>query len=210
MGVCCGHEFSGWFNETIYVTLRNMTTARNRGRPKTAASAVGLQTAQLLLAEGGPGAVTMDAVAARSGVGKPTLYRYWSNRHDLLMAALMDGDVARAHASKHSAVAALQLQLEQIVERFATPTGRHIAMLLSSADRDSEISKAFRNHFILARRSEGAELLRRAIDGGELPPDTHVDAAVDAVYGAVFFRLLLGHAPLDRAFARAVLKQVVG
>ena len=64
-----------------------------RGRPRSpeAKTAI-LRAARALLAEGGPAAVTMEGVAARAGVGKPTVYRWWPDRHAVAMAALMEGE----------------------------------------------------------------------------------------------------------------------
>ena len=76
---------------------------------------------------------------------------------------------------------------------------------IAAADSESELSKAFRNHFVLARRTEGKALLERAIQEGELEPDLDLEVAVDLLYGALFFRLLMGHAPLDEAFLERAL-----
>ena len=64
---------------------------KSRGRPRsTKAMKAILRAARKLLKEGGPAAVTMEAVAEHAGVGKPTLYRWWPNRHAVMMAALME------------------------------------------------------------------------------------------------------------------------
>jgi Tetracyclin repressor-like, C-terminal domain len=82
-----------------------------------------------------------------------------------------------------------------------------VTTLLAASDQESELSKAFRNHFVLARRAEGRELLREAIAAGELRRDADVEVALDLLYGAIFFRLLLGHAPLDARFADKAIAQ---
>src|SRR5262245_3171273 len=176
---------------------------RPRGRPPSArARAAILQAAGELLSEGGPGAVTMEGIAARAGVGKPTIYRWWPDRHAVTMAALMEhGDEGKPDQRSRSAREALRRQLRAVAERFSTPVGRHVTTMLAASDPESELAKAFRNHFVLARRAEGRELLHQAIAAGELRPDADVDVALDLLYGAMFFRLLLGHAPLDARFA---------
>jgi AcrR family transcriptional regulator len=183
-----------------------------RGRPRDlAAKEAILRAARALLDEGGPGNVTMEGVSSRAGVGKPTVYRWWPDRHAVLMAALMATDAlpsspARPHAT---ALESLRGQLRKMVTRFASPTGRHITSMLAAADPESELAKAFRGHFVLARRAEGREILERGIANGELRGGLDVEVALDALYGAVFFRLLLGHAPLDAAFVDSLLEQAM-
>jgi hypothetical protein len=101
---------------------------------------------------------------------------------------------------------ALRRQLRALVERFSTPVGRHVTAMIAASNPESELAKAFRNHFVLARRAEGRELLHRAIVAGVLRRDIDVDVALDLLYGAMFFRLLLGHAPLDTRFADKALE----
>ena len=182
---------------------------RPRGRPPSArARAAILEAARELLTEGGPGAVTMEGIAARAGVGKPTIYRWWPDRHAVTMAALMEhADQGTPDQRSRSPKEALRRQLQTIAERFSTPVGRHVTTMLAASDPGSELAKAFRNHFVLARRAEGRELLHQAIAAGEIRPDVDVDVTLDLLYGAMFFRLLLGHAPLDTRFADQALDQ---
>lgn len=191
--------------------VKSPPAKRAPGRPRDlAAKEAILAAARALLEEGGQGAVTMEAVATRAAVGKPTVYRWWPDRHAVLMAALMAGPHAteRARAGT-SALDSLRNQLRQIATRFASPTGRHITSMLAAADAESELGKAFRNHFVLARRSEGRAILERGIADGEIRLDLDLDVALDELYGAVFFRLLLGHAPLDAGFIDKLLDQAM-
>lgn len=178
-----------------------------RGRPRSeAARRAILEAAQALLEEGGPGAVSMEAVAARAGVGKPTVYRWWPDRHAVAMAALMAKDAGVPQSSATGgALASLRTQLHAIARRFATSTGRHVTSMIASADAESELSRAFRNHFVLARRAEGKIWLERAIESGELRAELDRETVLDLLYGPMFFRLLMGHAPLDERFVDGVL-----
>ncbi|AXQ30195.1 TetR/AcrR family transcriptional regulator [Solimonas sp. K1W22B-7] len=179
-----------------------------RGRPRNPQTRVAiLRAARELMEQGGPAAVTMEAVAARAGVGKPTVYRWWPDRHAVSMAALMEVQPdARPARRARSVAQALQQQLAEVVDTFATRTGRNVATMIAAADSGTELSKAFRNHFVLARREEGRRLLLEGIAAGELRRDLELEAALDLLYGPLFFRLLLGHAPLDAAFAKQLLK----
>src|SRR5437899_11041797 len=127
-------------------SIKAPDVSRPRGRPRSAAARNAiLRAARDLLADGGPGAVTMEAVAARAGVGKPTIYRSWPDRHAVAMAALMEAPEAESLVSKkRSAVAELREQLRAIARRFATNTGRHITSMIAAAESESELPKAFR------------------------------------------------------------------
>lgn len=184
---------------------------RGRGRPRSdAARRAILRAARELIEENGPTALTMDGIAARAGVGKPTIYRWWPDRHSVAMAALMDAAApSSAPATAQSSLIALRKQLKKVVAVFAAPVGRTVATMIAAADRDSEISKAFRNHFILARREEGRALLQQAVEQGEIRRDANIEVVLDMLYGALFFRLLMGHAPLDEAVVKKILKEAV-
>ena len=191
--------------------VRPEDAPRPRGRPRSAkAREAILRAARELLREAGPAAVTMEGVASRAGVGKPTVYRWWPDRHAVAMAALMEGETPRtASRAPRAAILALRQQLRAIAERFATPTGRHVATMIAASDLETEFSKAFRNHFVLARRAEGRALLEQAVRDGEVRPDLDVEVALELLYGPLFFRLLLGHAPLDARFTDEVLSHAL-
>jgi AcrR family transcriptional regulator len=186
--------------------------AGRRGRPRsTAARARVLHAARALIEAQGPAAVTIEAVAARSGVSKPTIYRTWPNAPAVVMAALMESTVApEGHRPPGSAVAALGRQLRDIAGTFASRTGRSVTQMLAAADPGTELSKAFRHHFILARREEGRRMLMAAVANGELRRELDLDVTLDLLYGPIFFRILVGHAPADERFCERLLGQLVG
>jgi AcrR family transcriptional regulator len=180
---------------------------RPRGRPRSAdARAAILCAARELLNDGGITSVTMEGIAARAGVGKPTIYRSWPNAHAVAMAALMEaGETAPRLARTRSALADLKRQLRGVAEVFATRMGRQVTSMIAAASADSELSKVFRNHFILARREEGRTIIARAILAREISAKIDADVALDMIYGPIFYRLLMGHAPLDGKFTDAVV-----
>jgi AcrR family transcriptional regulator len=184
---------------------------RGRGRPRSdeARRAI-LRAARELLDENGPVGITIEGIAARAGVGKPTIYRWWPDRHAVAMAALMESETpASAPRGARAPLESLRRQLVQVVTVFATPVGRAVTAMIASADSDSELAKSFRNHFILARREEGRVLLGEAIERGDVRRDADVEIALDMIYGALFFRLLMGHARLDGALVKQILKEAL-
>ena len=178
-----------------------------RGRPRdpTARKKI-LSAASAILNEGGLTAVTMEAVASRAGVGKPTIYRIWPNAQAVAMAAFLETAKSPPPARRSdAALAALRLQLRKVAEVFATRAGRNAAMMIAAAQNDSELAKIFYNHFVLKSREEGRALLARAVAEGDVRKDFDADAALDLIYAPLYFRLLIGHGPLDAGFTDAIL-----
>jgi AcrR family transcriptional regulator len=184
--------------------------SRSRGRPRSAeARAAVLQAAAELLDSLGPGGVTIAAVAAKARVGKPTIYRTWPNAQALAMAALMAQSApATGSVASGNPMDDLRLQLRRVVENLATRRGRQLAQMVAAAEPDGEIAKAFRHQVILKSRNEGRELLGRAVAAGQVRADIEVEVALDMIYGPLFYRLLVGHAPLDSSFADQLLTTV--
>lgn len=182
-----------------------------RGRPRSEATRQKIMsaTAALIQERGVPG-VTIEAVASAAGVGKPTIYRYWSNAHELAMAALMEAVPEAKQSSQDDPLKALRGLLYGVAATFNDPSGRHVAMVLASADSSSEIAKAFRSHFIQSRRREAEAHITRAIMNGKLPEDVQMDLVLDMIFGAVFYRLLMGHAKISRAFVDKLLVASLG
>jgi len=154
----------------------------------------------------GFGRLTIEAVAARSGVGKPTIYRSWANAQELAMAALLVRPLPEAEPNGATAQAALGAQMRGLVTAFASTRGRQITMALAAADPESEFTKAFRNQVILSSRNAGRGILEQALDRGEIVPPIDIEALLDMIYGPVFFRLLVGHRPVSPEFGDAIVR----
>ena len=181
--------------------------AKSPGRPRSerAQNAI-LASAYELLEEGGLTKVTMEAVAARAKVGKPTIYRYWGNAQELAMAAIMaKTEPSIDFSNEESAIHSLKQQLQRVVERFSSPAGRQTAILMASADSDNELSKAFRNQVILKSRKQGRIILERGVAQHVIRSDLPIETVMDMIYGPIFYRLLAGHAPLHENFASEIV-----
>jgi AcrR family transcriptional regulator len=175
-----------------------------RGRPRSEeARRTILAVAYEMLAAQGPGRLTVESVAAKAGVGKPTIYRYWSNARALEMAAMLEQPAPDTSVQVgQSAVADLRAQLEKVVAIFAEKRGRQMTQMIAASEADSELSKQFRNTVILKCREEGRAILKRAIAEQNVRPDIDIEVALDMIYGPLFYRILVGHAALDAHFAR--------
>jgi AcrR family transcriptional regulator len=173
-----------------------------RGRPPSAdAHRRALDAARDILVSQGFGRLTMEAVALKSGVSKPTLYRHWANAQELTMAALL-ADGGDEQVTGATAKERLIAQLQNLIGAFATTRGRQIAMTLASADPLSEYTRAFRNRVILSSREAGRAIIIEAVKLSEISDPDDIEAVLDMIYGPVFYRLLVGHLPLDTGLAR--------
>lgn len=160
--------------------------------------------------KGGFTAVTIEGVAQRAGVGKPTIYRSWPNAQAVAMAAMLETSVQPgASAPTRSGLRALRLQLREIAKLFATPLGRNVTMMVAASEPDTELAKVFRNHFILARREEGRRFLEEAIEQNEVRKDVDLEVALDLIYAPIFYRQLAGHKALDAGFTEQVLRHAL-
>ena len=178
---------------------------RGRPRSETARRKI-LAAARALLAERGLPGVTVERIAALAGVGKPTIYRHWPNAQAVAMDAFLESDEpAGGAAAVGFPLDALRRQLRGIAAAFASPAGRSTAALIAAAQNDSELAKVFRNRFILRGREVGRALLSRAVAEGTVRADADLEVALDLIYAPLYFRLLIGHGPLDAAFTDALL-----
>ena len=185
---------------------RNSSSGKSPGRPRSEASRQRvLKAARTLLEIHGPSRLTVEAVAREAGVGKPTIYRYWANAQELAMAALIDHSPGSV-AVDEGGLAGL---VESIVDRLNSRRGRQMAMMLASAEPDGELFKAFSNRVVLEGRERGLDLLKQEKAAGRIATDADCALAMDMVFGAVFLRLLLRHAPLDPAIGGEALDIVM-
>ena len=177
---------------------------RKRGRPPSrAARRKALQAAHEILMQDGFGRLTVEAVAARSGVGKPTIYRNWANASELAMAALMEALPEPGDPDGRLAPALKRL-LTDLVQAFATTRGRQIALALAAGDPDSEMARAFRNRVVLSSREAGRGLIDAAAARGEIAPPGDAEVVLDMIFAPIVYRLLIGHRPLDPGLGEAL------
>jgi AcrR family transcriptional regulator len=193
---------------------RGVAEQPRRGRPRSekAQKAI-LEAAIELLLEQGLHAMNMDDVAKRAGVSKATIYRWWPSKEVLAVDALATEWAPHLPATERDTgtlrgdlLARFRPWLRQLNQR---PYGRVIAGLVAEAQTDPEFAELYREHFVTPRRDATRPLLLRAIDRGEIAPDTDLDVTLDLLYGPIYHRLLHGHAPLNDRFVRQVVDTVI-
>ncbi len=164
-----------------------------------------LDAAFRLLSDPGTESLTIDAIAAEAGVGRQTIYRWWPSKGAVVADAMARHAQAvvpeRDTGSFAGDLAAFLTDsfagLED--ERFA---GR-LRQIVATAQHDEHVARVLAD-FTAARRAALRALLERGRDTGEVAPDADLDMLVDMAYGVLYYRLLVGHAPLDGQAARSL------
>ena len=159
-----------------------------------------------LLTEVGYGALTIEGVAARAGVAKTTVYRWWPTKGALVIDAVSLGLPTPTQPDtgdlRHDLLAAVR----RVMHIFArTPTGAVIAALAANVMSDPRLAEQFRDQLIRPRRSAVVEVLRRAAARGELPPDVDTDLLLDVYAGVVFYRILISGEPVTDLLAKQLV-----
>lgn len=183
---------------------------RGPGRPRSekARKAV-LRSTLVLLKRVGFNDLSMEAVASRARVGKATVYRWWPNKAELVIAAFVFAVESELRfPSAGPVLQSLHRQMRRWAVIFRSPLGQIVAAVIGAGQSDPEILDAFRSHWIEPRRVEARKLLQQAITKGEIRADLDPDAILDLFYGPLYLRLLLKHAPLNEKFADTVFNVV--
>ncbi len=179
---------------------------RPPGRPRSdAVRRQVLEAANCLLEEVGFARFTMEGIAAKAGVSKATLYRWWPGKGAVAMEAFMAATTPKINfPHTQSAVADVTAQMLALAEAYRGVTGRLIRELIGLGQSDPEALRSFSEGYLIPRRAATKDVLRRGIASGEIRPDVDLETLVDALYAPIFHRLLLQHFPLDAEFIRQI------
>ena len=168
-----------------------------------------LLAAQELVAEKGFRGVTVEAVSARSGVAKTTIYRQWRGSNELLVDAFELDACAIAFPCSGDLSADLTVGLLALADSLSEREGSWLLpAMLEAAERDPEFAELSKS-FIDTRRKPLRDRLVRAVRSGELPDGTSVETLMAMLAGPLFYRRLLTHQRLGRSFVEQIVRVVV-
>jgi AcrR family transcriptional regulator len=181
--------------------------ARSAGRPRDPERDRAILDAVMeLLAEKGYEATSIEDVAHRAGVGKPTIYRRWTSKRELVVDALgrLKGDerpdpegTVRERVSGY---------MEQMFHVAGTDRASGVFVALASEmHRSPELRDAVREAFVTKRRRTMLALLREGVERGELRPDVDVDLLTDMLFGPLFVRRLVTDGKITAPVARRLV-----
>lgn len=176
------------------------TSSRSPGRPRSEASRQAILEAALSLAtEAGYACLTIEGIAARAGVGKQTIYRWWPSKADVLLeaaAATAELHVPVTDHGRYRADLRAFLQASYVMGNQSQFAGL-LRALMAEAQLDPEFGARFRAAFLERRRDALAVITGRARERGDLPGRTDPETVADIVFGTIWYRILATARPFD-------------
>jgi AcrR family transcriptional regulator len=191
-----------------------------RGRPRESVEGEVLEATMDLLREVGSRRATINAIAARSGRSKSTIYRRWATRDEILLDALRLAAQGRPDDVRHV------IELERKLGSTIHAAARRGAAVFDSAIlravlptitrellEQTAIGEGFRVDIFLPIREAAKVRLHAAVERGEVSPGVDGDLVFDLVYGAMLYRSLVGQPMTDEvadALADLLMRGVAG
>jgi len=189
--------------------MTNLSGRRGRPRDEQIHRII-LTTALHLAFEIGFRNLSIEAIAAKAGVGKTTIYRRWPNKGAVVMEAFLSIVGPRtSFPLTDRAIESIRLQMRTQVKAFRGKYGKMIRSLVGDGQFDPDVLEAFRQRWILPRRQLARNTIELAMQQGDLRPDLDVDTVIDTLYAPIYYRLLFEIGPLSDAYADGLYESVI-
>ena len=183
------------------------------GRPRgeTAVSHAAIMDAVFeLLQEKSARDLTMEAVAKRANVGKPTLYKWWPTKAALIMAMFHERlDRPSELPVTVTAEEALRAKTRRLIKIVNGFFGKVVRDLIAEGQSDPDILREFYEQHVRLRRAAVVEDIERGKATGEFSANTNAELLVDAIVAPVYYRLLLRFAPLTEKYGNDLIDQAL-
>ncbi|MFE7748208.1 TetR/AcrR family transcriptional regulator [Streptomyces sp. NPDC057428] len=178
-----------------------MITSQSSLRRSERSRRATLDAALELCAENGYGRVTIEAIAARGGVSKKTIYRWWPSKGAVMLEAFAEVFIgATPFVDTGDIVADLRTHIDGVVRMVSTPPyGPVYAGILSELHDDEVLARAVREQLVDPRFDAAVQRLRRAQEQGQVPAGADLPLMVEMLYGPLYYRNLLRKPPMDEA-----------
>jgi AcrR family transcriptional regulator len=161
------------------------------------------------LGEIGYGAMTIESVARRAGVGKATIYRHWQGKLDLLRDALETLKRPIPPPTGGSARERIVALLEALIDTLGESRwSKCMPALIEAAARDETVQQ-FHHQFVAARRKIMVGLVEEGIAAGELAADLDPVLVAELLAGPIFYRRLMTGDACSRPLARQIVDLVL-
>ncbi|HUZ19133.1 MAG TPA: TetR/AcrR family transcriptional regulator [Acidimicrobiales bacterium] len=161
-----------------------------------------------LLAENGYDRLTLDAVAARARASKATLYRRWASKAELVVDAI----ATIAPSAEVPDTGSLRGDLQLIcgtITGIGESRAKVMRGLATALHHHPDLMRVFEERFVSTRECAFKTVFARAAARGEILPERDLEMLLVLVPALVFHRLLLTSKPVDAAYVRRILDEVV-
>ena len=165
------------------------------------------------LAELGYDRLSMDDIAARAHVGKAAIYRRWSSKADVVVAAMMrwreqiSAMAIPDTGSLRGDVEAIVAMVPDLGDQDRNVLGVVLG-LATAAAHDPALAAALRDHWLPWPRQALRAVLDRAVARSEIPRDRDLTLVPDILFGLNALRLMTGQ-PIDKPYIRRVFDDVI-
>ena len=154
--------------------------------------------------------LTIEEVAKRARVGKPTIYKWWSTKATLVLAMLCERMAPKLEMpTALTAEESLRFRVRRLIDAFNGPFGKIVAGLIAEGQSEPAVLQEFFDRWVSPRRNATLADLQRGKNAGELRSETEPELLNDAIFGAIYYRLLLRSSPLTRRFGEDLVEQVI-
>ncbi|MBB5888807.1 TetR/AcrR family transcriptional regulator [Kutzneria kofuensis] len=176
------------------------------GRSERARQAV-LEAADDLLVEHGFAGLTIEKIAARAGVAKQTIYRWWPSKVDILLDAFGDDLAEDLTPVDHGSLATDLREYLAALADFLTNSdaGAVYRALVGQAQHDPQLAARLRDDHLAVQYARDRLPFERAIARHELPEDMDIDLAAQRLVAVVHYRVLVTGEPVPREFTDALV-----
>jgi AcrR family transcriptional regulator len=181
------------------------------GRPRSAETerAV-LEGAYALMAANGLAAVTVDAIARRSGVSKVTIYKWWPSREALLIDAFLRKAAALLPLSEDGdTVASLRAHAAAYVRALNGEFGKVQLAVIAECVAKTGSGRLFSERYLDVRRSMAVRIIRNGQRAGQIDRSRSAEELYDQIYGTLFYQSTFALRPLSAAYARRLVSAVL-
>src|SRR5260221_7162289 len=193
--------------------MKKPSPASRKGRPplQTAASHAAIMDAvYALLQKKSVRDLTMEEVARRAKVGKPTLYKWWPTKATLVLAMLCERMAPNLEKpTVLTAEESLRFRMRRLIDAFSGPFGKIVAGLIAEGQSEPAVLQEFFDRWVSPRRAATIADLQRGKNAGEMRAETEPELLNDAIFCAIYYRLLLRSGPLTRRFGDELVEQVI-
>ncbi len=188
------------------MTVQARHYGNRHGRSEEARLAV-LEAADDLLVERGFAGVTIEGIAARAGVAKQTIYRWWTSKTGILFDALSTDAAEYFTAPDHGDLGRdLRDRLGQLAAFLSTTdAGAVCRALAGQAQHDPAVAARFESEFVAPQREHDRALFLRARRRGQLSPAADIDLVIDQLVGPIYYRVLISRQAVPPQFTDALV-----